>query len=1224
MANKPFEIQSADLVLGGVKLQAGTTGVVIPGITHASSYKVEEVNDRGDQTQQFTNGVDVAIDKVIYDAKVSDAGADVSGYAVYIVHLDDQNYIDSIEVDSRGSYTSVESATNESTDMWEYNGTDSDPIANFVQGDWVAVPFRPRMRAGAIVTEGGGGGTQLPSDALGYLHNDGNGTLVWQSAGSTGTTGSQLVNGDYTFTLNNNGTITLPPNVTFNSPSHNSSFQGWDWINIQGTSGYYSNYNDNSVSGGEGTSVGLYAGLGGESNDFIHGGKGGQLDFHAGNGQHGANGGAVTIGAGAATWNYNTNVRGGDINLTAGDATNQNQITSGYGTGGDLHLGAGRGNSQGGSVFVHTSDDHTGTNFTKLWEFDQNGELTLPANSAGDSVIYSNTGNVELYTNKSDGTVKIRAKGTGGDNEWIFNNDGSITFPDTTVQTTAYTGQSGGSANINNWLLDIVTTNTATGYVAAIAAVEYDTAGNVLATGYRTDGGPGQAIALMKFDSHGNLIWQNLFADSVNIDGYGLAVDNNDDVIVTGKYDGKLFLLKTSGVDGSGIWGTSIANAATGTNTTIGLTVDVDSHNDIIVTGYVESGAYNDDLIVAKFSNVDGTNIWARKLGDEYFDQEAYGLGVGSLNQNEIVVIGYNEHYTGGVVTGVANVSPASNPAWVGTDITVVSPTNGNHGLNITVSFTDGVPTFTVVDGSSGHGTGDNWSIDGAILGGATGTDDMSFSVTVDQPYIQDNSAVVVKYDTDGVLQWQKEISVDGNNCYGSDADIDSNGNIYVAANYGQNNTSSWGVVMQMNSVGDLQWSRQIGLGYCFAGNSSIVVGADNLVYVGGMSSVGSVNNLTDANIFVGAYDESGTVQWQRTYGSPNRVEIIGAIFDNSGASNFDIHGDYLVFGGGNYNNFLRDGGYPQDPRGFIFQMDKSGAEQIWSTSALTPSFLPETAVTLTVTTSTLPDVEWIVTQALAEPPYNPDDLTITKTFGLLGSTNSISELVNGTKVLTLEANGTITPPTISGNKMLQVNGSVDLERPIAGWAVTQNSQQSNVWGQSSDVDPDGNIYITGGFYDWDWDGDDRPLVIKYNPAGEKQWATTFDYNGSNFGGTGFNIEYDETNDHVVVVYQDWYRNHRAQVVTLDPTNGTVISAVEVSTANNNYFHPRGFAMSSTGTWVIAGELQNTVALTTGTRAGVTGSTNGILVLPRSYFSTWGQWPRSLQPRLCLLCQPLL
>jgi hypothetical protein len=58
------------------------------------------------------------------------------------------------------------------------------------------------------------------------------------------------------------------------------------------------------------------------------------------------------------------------------------------------------------------------------------GQLTLPANIVGNSVIYSSTGNVELYTNHSgDASVKIRAKGDGGDSVWSFRSDGAITLP---------------------------------------------------------------------------------------------------------------------------------------------------------------------------------------------------------------------------------------------------------------------------------------------------------------------------------------------------------------------------------------------------------------------------------------------------------------------------------------------------------------------------------------------------------------------------------------------------------------------------------------------------------------------------------------------------------------------------------------------------------------------------------------------------------------------------
>ena len=41
MANKPFAIQGSDLTLGGVNLSAGTTGVVIPGVTQAVNFRVK-------------------------------------------------------------------------------------------------------------------------------------------------------------------------------------------------------------------------------------------------------------------------------------------------------------------------------------------------------------------------------------------------------------------------------------------------------------------------------------------------------------------------------------------------------------------------------------------------------------------------------------------------------------------------------------------------------------------------------------------------------------------------------------------------------------------------------------------------------------------------------------------------------------------------------------------------------------------------------------------------------------------------------------------------------------------------------------------------------------------------------------------------------------------------------------------------------------------------------
>jgi hypothetical protein len=89
--------------------------------------------------------------------------------------------------------------------------------------------------------------------------------------------------------------------------------------------------------------------------------------------------------------------------------------------------------ARGQEIFIHAAGD------TRVWGFDAYGQLNLPVNDSGDSVIQSDTGNVELYTNKtSNARVGLRAKGSNGDKLWSFKDDGSILFPDETAQTTAY------------------------------------------------------------------------------------------------------------------------------------------------------------------------------------------------------------------------------------------------------------------------------------------------------------------------------------------------------------------------------------------------------------------------------------------------------------------------------------------------------------------------------------------------------------------------------------------------------------------------------------------------------------------------------------------------------------------------------------------------------------------------------------------------------------------
>lgn len=160
MAKKPFEIQSADLIIGGVNLQAGTGSIVIPGVTQASNYRVEEVEDTDEDQTSTVEGTLAVLDAVQFNALSANPNADISGYATYTIELDDDFYIDEIEVDNPGSYTQQESTTNISSDMW-VPGVSGDVFTNFNPADWFQVPFRPKMRVGHVENVGGGGGGSL-------------------------------------------------------------------------------------------------------------------------------------------------------------------------------------------------------------------------------------------------------------------------------------------------------------------------------------------------------------------------------------------------------------------------------------------------------------------------------------------------------------------------------------------------------------------------------------------------------------------------------------------------------------------------------------------------------------------------------------------------------------------------------------------------------------------------------------------------------------------------------------------------------------------------------------------------------------------------------------------------------------------------------------------------------------------------------------------------------
>ncbi len=165
MANKPFEIQSPDLIIGGVSLQAGTTGVVIPGVTQAANYFVEEVKDV-DGVNPDTFGSDDNAISVIDNAEYlyrsgTETPSNLFSAAAYNIEGLDDGEIEEISVVEglEGTFLSADKAFAEAGNMWAT--TVSNALDNFNAGDWIQIPFRPKMRAGVVENIGGSSGNKL-------------------------------------------------------------------------------------------------------------------------------------------------------------------------------------------------------------------------------------------------------------------------------------------------------------------------------------------------------------------------------------------------------------------------------------------------------------------------------------------------------------------------------------------------------------------------------------------------------------------------------------------------------------------------------------------------------------------------------------------------------------------------------------------------------------------------------------------------------------------------------------------------------------------------------------------------------------------------------------------------------------------------------------------------------------------------------------------------------
>lgn len=144
---------------------------------------------------------------------------------------------------------------------------------------------------------------------------------------------------------------------------------------------------------------------------------------------------------------------------------------------------------------------------------------------------------------------------------------------------------------------------------------------------------------------------------------------------------------------------------------------------------------------------------------------------------------------------------------------------------------------------------------------------------------------LTVKYNTSGTLQWQRALSSNtGKNEFGYGVGVDGSGNVYVSGyTRSTSGVQADALIAKYNASGAIQWQRilQSSSDVPDLSRDIAVDGSGNAYIVGNTRS--SISGLTD--VLIAKYNTSGTLQWQRTLASSGVTNAIGygVSVDNSG-----------------------------------------------------------------------------------------------------------------------------------------------------------------------------------------------------------------------------------------------------------------------------------------------------------------------------------------------------
>lgn len=269
----------------------------------------------------------------------------------------------------------------------------------------------------------------------------------------------------------------------------------------------------------------------------------------------------------------------------------------------------------------------------------------------------------------------------------------------------------------------------------------------------------------------------------------------------------------------------------------------VDGSGNIYAVGQTSSAGTGGDGLMCKYSS-SGTLLWQERWG--YSSGSDIFFSAACDSAGNLIIAGRSE----------------SGPA--GGNDHVLLKVNGS-GVSQWVRFVGG----TLTEGGGGAGvavdSGDNIYLSGdtASAGGGGGSD-----------------LFIAKFNSAGTIQWQRSLGGAGDEA-GVAIAVDPSGNSYVVGR-----TASTGgaggsdlLICKYNTSGVIQWQRSIGAANHDAG-AGVAVGSDGFIYAVGSTDPGS-SSIYD--ILICKYDASGTIQWQRAFATSNNDSGADVVIDAAG-----------------------------------------------------------------------------------------------------------------------------------------------------------------------------------------------------------------------------------------------------------------------------------------------------------------------------------------------------